>query len=163
MGAEGAAEAEFVALRRQFSSQSNRSVGMTIRIGTAGWTIPRGVADRFPAEGSSLEPYSHLNVARCNGWESTKARRASDNASSAFKGSSITITSAPRKSRPNSPNVGGSGSTTGRAYAYARYVPTMSGPMTSSQTALTMERRSRCCASSTSSRERTWRYGSHGS
>ena len=74
------AEAEFVALRRQVSSQSNRSVGMTIRIGTAGWTIPRGVADRFPAEGSSLEPYSHLNVARCNGWESTKARRASDNA-----------------------------------------------------------------------------------
>jgi len=29
-------------------------------IGTAGWTIPRPVADRFPAEGSSLERYGHV-------------------------------------------------------------------------------------------------------
>ena len=28
------------------------------RIGTAGWTIPKAVADRFPAEGSALERYS---------------------------------------------------------------------------------------------------------
>lgn len=33
---------------------------MPIRIGTAGWTIPRQVADRFPTEGSSLERYSAL-------------------------------------------------------------------------------------------------------
>jgi len=31
---------------------------MDIRIGTAGWSIPRPVADRFPAEGSALERYS---------------------------------------------------------------------------------------------------------
>jgi uncharacterized protein YecE (DUF72 family) len=31
-----------------------------MRIGTAGWTIPRDVADQFPAEGSSLERYSAL-------------------------------------------------------------------------------------------------------
>lgn len=30
----------------------------TIAIGTAGWTIPRTVADTFPEEGSSLERYS---------------------------------------------------------------------------------------------------------
>lgn len=30
------------------------------RIGTAGWTIPRNVADRFPAEGSALERYAAL-------------------------------------------------------------------------------------------------------
>ena len=30
----------------------------TIRIGTAGWTIPRLARDRFPAEGSQLERYS---------------------------------------------------------------------------------------------------------
>jgi uncharacterized protein YecE (DUF72 family) len=30
------------------------------RIGTAGWTIPRAVADRFPAEGSGLERYGSL-------------------------------------------------------------------------------------------------------
>lgn len=29
-----------------------------IRIGTAGWSIPRQVADRFPAEGTSLERYA---------------------------------------------------------------------------------------------------------
>ena len=29
-----------------------------LRIGTAGWTIPRIVADRFPAEGSGLERYA---------------------------------------------------------------------------------------------------------
>ena len=31
---------------------------MAINIGTAGWTIPRDVADRFPAEGTSLERYA---------------------------------------------------------------------------------------------------------
>lgn len=29
-----------------------------IRIGTAGWSVPRDVADRFPAEGSALERYA---------------------------------------------------------------------------------------------------------
>jgi len=29
-----------------------------IRIGTAGWTVPRKVADRFPVEGSGLERYA---------------------------------------------------------------------------------------------------------
>jgi uncharacterized protein YecE (DUF72 family) len=29
-----------------------------LRIGTAGWTIPKTVADRFPAEGSGLERYA---------------------------------------------------------------------------------------------------------
>ncbi|HEY9218908.1 MAG TPA: DUF72 domain-containing protein, partial [Phenylobacterium sp.] len=29
-----------------------------IRIGTAGWTIPRAVAGRFPAEGSGLQRYA---------------------------------------------------------------------------------------------------------
>lgn len=31
---------------------------MTVRIGTAGWSIPRQDADRFPAEGTSLERYA---------------------------------------------------------------------------------------------------------
>lgn len=31
---------------------------MQVTIGTAGWSIPRAVADRFPAEGSSLERYA---------------------------------------------------------------------------------------------------------
>ncbi len=31
---------------------------MAITIGTAGWSIPRDIADRFPAEGSALERYS---------------------------------------------------------------------------------------------------------
>jgi uncharacterized protein YecE (DUF72 family) len=30
-----------------------------IRIGTAGWTIPTGVAEHFPAEGTALERYAH--------------------------------------------------------------------------------------------------------
>jgi uncharacterized protein YecE (DUF72 family) len=30
-----------------------------LRIGTAGWTIPRGHADRFPEQGSHLERYAH--------------------------------------------------------------------------------------------------------
>jgi uncharacterized protein YecE (DUF72 family) len=30
------------------------------RIGTAGWTIPRGVAERFPAVGSALERYASV-------------------------------------------------------------------------------------------------------
>jgi uncharacterized protein YecE (DUF72 family) len=29
-----------------------------VKIGTAGWSIPRNVADRFPAEGSALERYA---------------------------------------------------------------------------------------------------------
>ena len=33
---------------------------MVLNIGTAGWTIPRDVADRFPAEGSSLSRYAAL-------------------------------------------------------------------------------------------------------
>lgn len=38
-----------------------------IRIGTAGWTIPRDQADHFPAEGTSLERYAaHLNCAEIN-------------------------------------------------------------------------------------------------
>ena len=31
---------------------------MAIKIGTAGWSIPRDVADHFPADGTSLERYS---------------------------------------------------------------------------------------------------------
>jgi uncharacterized protein YecE (DUF72 family) len=31
---------------------------MPVRIGTAGWTIPSDVADRFPTEGTSLERYA---------------------------------------------------------------------------------------------------------
>lgn len=31
---------------------------MTVHIGTAGWTIPRNVADQFPADGTSLERYA---------------------------------------------------------------------------------------------------------
>lgn len=31
---------------------------MAIKIGTAGWSIPRNVADHFPAEGTSLQRYS---------------------------------------------------------------------------------------------------------
>jgi uncharacterized protein YecE (DUF72 family) len=38
-----------------------------MRIGTAGWTIPRDVADRFPAEGTSLERYAaRFNAAEIN-------------------------------------------------------------------------------------------------
>ena len=33
---------------------------MSPRIGTAGWSIPRGVADRFPASGSVLERYARV-------------------------------------------------------------------------------------------------------
>ena len=32
---------------------------MTIKVGTAGWTIPRNFAGEFTAEGSSLERYAH--------------------------------------------------------------------------------------------------------
>jgi uncharacterized protein YecE (DUF72 family) len=31
---------------------------MSVKIGTAGWTIPREMADQFPAEGASLERYA---------------------------------------------------------------------------------------------------------
>ncbi len=33
---------------------------MTVFVGTAGWTIPRGHADRFPAEGQHLERYARV-------------------------------------------------------------------------------------------------------
>ena len=56
-----------------------------------------------------------------------------------------------------------SGSMTVRACVYARSALTMSGPMTSSPTAPTMEGRSGCCASSTSSPARAWRSVSHAS
>lgn len=40
---------------------------MAIRIGTAGWTIPRHVADEFPSEGSALERYaSRFTAAEIN-------------------------------------------------------------------------------------------------
>ena len=40
---------------------------MAILIGTAGWTIPRQVAGRFPAEGSTLERYAEqFDVAEIN-------------------------------------------------------------------------------------------------
>lgn len=40
---------------------------MTIYIGTAGWTIPRNVADSFPAQGTSLERYAaRFSVAEIN-------------------------------------------------------------------------------------------------
>jgi len=38
-----------------------------ILVGTAGWSIPREIADRFPSEGSALERYaSHFPVAEIN-------------------------------------------------------------------------------------------------
>ena len=40
---------------------------MAIRIGTAGWTIPRNIADQLPSEGTSLERYaSRFDVAEIN-------------------------------------------------------------------------------------------------
>jgi uncharacterized protein YecE (DUF72 family) len=40
---------------------------MGFRIGTAGWAIPRAVADRFPAEGSGLQRYAaRLDAAEIN-------------------------------------------------------------------------------------------------
>jgi len=40
---------------------------MSILIGTAGWSIPRDVADSFPAEGSALERYaSRFRIAEIN-------------------------------------------------------------------------------------------------
>ncbi|MBS0335038.1 MAG: DUF72 domain-containing protein [Proteobacteria bacterium] len=39
-----------------------------LRLGTAGWAIPRAVADRFPAEGSGLARYAaRFNAAEING------------------------------------------------------------------------------------------------
>jgi uncharacterized protein YecE (DUF72 family) len=45
---------------------------VTIRIGTAGWSIPRRVAGEFPAEGTALERYAarfdaaaHARLALC--------------------------------------------------------------------------------------------------
>lgn len=40
---------------------------MTIRIGSAGWTVPRDIAASFPAEGTSLERYAaRFNCAEIN-------------------------------------------------------------------------------------------------
>jgi uncharacterized protein YecE (DUF72 family) len=40
---------------------------MTVKIGTAGWAIPRQIADQFPAEGTSLTRYAaRLQVAEIN-------------------------------------------------------------------------------------------------
>jgi uncharacterized protein YecE (DUF72 family) len=40
---------------------------MAIKIGTAGWTIPRDIADQFPAEGTSLTRYgARFQVAEIN-------------------------------------------------------------------------------------------------
>src|SRR6476469_10557469 len=40
---------------------------MSINIGTAGWTIPRQIADKFPSAGPSLERYAgHLRGAEVN-------------------------------------------------------------------------------------------------
>src|SRR6185436_2803580 len=50
-----------------------------------------------------------------------------------------------------------------RACVYARRALTMFGPMTSSPIGLTMEGRTGCCASSTSSPARAWRSVSHAS
>jgi len=39
----------------------------SIFVGTAGWSIPRAIADRFPAEGSGLQRYaSHFSVTEIN-------------------------------------------------------------------------------------------------
>ena len=40
---------------------------MTVRVGTAGWSVPRQVAQEFPAEGTSLERYAaRFTVAEIN-------------------------------------------------------------------------------------------------
>ena len=40
---------------------------MTVRIGTAGWTVPRAVADRFATDGSHLQRYAaRLNAVEIN-------------------------------------------------------------------------------------------------
>ena len=40
---------------------------MTTRVGTAGWSIPRAVAERFPTDGSALQRYaSRLNCVEIN-------------------------------------------------------------------------------------------------
>ena len=40
-----------------------QQMGTPVRVGTAGWSIPRAVSDRFPGEGSHLERYAR--VFRC--------------------------------------------------------------------------------------------------
>jgi uncharacterized protein YecE (DUF72 family) len=48
-----------------------------VKIGTAGWSIPRQYADRFPTEGTSLERYSaHFPVAEINSSFHRPHRRA---------------------------------------------------------------------------------------
>ncbi|MDT8758002.1 DUF72 domain-containing protein [Sphingomonas psychrotolerans] len=56
---------------------------MVVRIGTAGWSIPRQAADRVPGDGTHLQRYAQrLNVAEVNSsfhrphWPSTYARWA---------------------------------------------------------------------------------------
>src|SRR4028119_750409 len=46
---------------------SARCASVAIFIGTAGWSIPRDIADRFPSEGTALERYAaRLPVAEIN-------------------------------------------------------------------------------------------------
>jgi uncharacterized protein YecE (DUF72 family) len=52
------------------STSAAKAAGLArprLRIGTAGWAIPRAVADRFPAEGSGLQRYAgRFNAAEIN-------------------------------------------------------------------------------------------------
>ena len=57
-----------IAASAERGKRAARRSGMTEwRIGTAGWAIPRSVADEFPTEGSVLERYAaRLNAAEIN-------------------------------------------------------------------------------------------------
>jgi uncharacterized protein YecE (DUF72 family) len=44
--------------RSQDASMTSSHAGTPVRVGTAGWAVPRQVADRFPAEGSVLQRYA---------------------------------------------------------------------------------------------------------
>jgi uncharacterized protein YecE (DUF72 family) len=49
------------------SITGRRFVAVTIRIGTAGWSLPRQTAEQFKGEGSALERYaSRLSAAEIN-------------------------------------------------------------------------------------------------
>ena len=64
---------------------------MTVYIGTAGWTIPRGHADRFPAEGQHLERYSavfnavEINSSFKRAHRPSSYRRWADSVPAAFR------------------------------------------------------------------------------
>lgn len=64
---------------------------MTVYIGTAGWTIPRGHADRFPAEGQHLERYSgvfnavEINSSFKQAHRPSSYRRWADSVPAAFR------------------------------------------------------------------------------